>query len=168
MMPIQIPTSSSNPPRKPRPRTKRPTRKTKPKASKHATRALQSRNWRIRDEAAFSDQSLQRQLKYLLLCADEYGKCCWHGCGVEWVVWCCGGTCRLGRGEVEGDAGREEVEDADGGEGGEGYEKRVEAREGKAQKSGLVWRDEWECDFCGAECFCWTVGDGDGGQSIRC
>jgi hypothetical protein len=24
-------------------------------------------------------------------------------------------------------------------------------------KSCLVWRDEWECDFCGPECFCWTV-----------
>ncbi|KAH7088057.1 hypothetical protein FB567DRAFT_330530 [Paraphoma chrysanthemicola] len=20
-----------------------------------------------------------------------------------------------------------------------------------------TWRDEWECDFCGQECFCWTV-----------
>ncbi|KAH7077520.1 hypothetical protein BKA63DRAFT_508434 [Paraphoma chrysanthemicola] len=20
-----------------------------------------------------------------------------------------------------------------------------------------MWRDEWDCDFCGQECFCWTV-----------
>jgi hypothetical protein len=24
-------------------------------------------------------------------------------------------------------------------------------------ENGLVWRDEWECGFCGPECFCWTV-----------
>jgi hypothetical protein len=23
-----------------------------------------------------------------------------------------------------------------------------------------VRRDEWACDFCGPECFCWTVGGG--------
>jgi hypothetical protein len=24
-------------------------------------------------------------------------------------------------------------------------------------KSRLIWRDEWDCDFCGPDCFCWIV-----------
>lgn len=32
---------------------------------------------------------------------------------------------------------------------------------GRGEKGG-GWRDEWACDFCGLECFCWTVG-ADGG-----
>jgi hypothetical protein len=61
-------------------------------------------------------------------------------CGLEIRV--------LDRGDERGK--REEVEMEEG-------EKGVEAQKGRAAKSGLIWRDEWECDFCGPECFCWTA-----------
>jgi len=31
------------------------------------------------------------------------------------------------------------------------------AKEDNGMEKRLVCRDEWECDFCGPECFCWTV-----------
>ena len=39
-------------------------------------------------------------------------------------------------------------------------ELEVEAEEGWWSGSGIdcrIGRDSWECDFCGPECFCWTV-----------
>jgi hypothetical protein len=76
---------------------------------------------------------------------------------IEGWVWCCGGRCwewshHYGDEVVlEGGEGVKEVEVGDGleslclGKESEGEEKR--GKEG-------VGRDEWECDFCGSECFC--------------
>jgi hypothetical protein len=33
----------------------------------------------------------------------------------------------------------------------------AELRSGEKRKQECKGRDDWECDFCGLECFCWTV-----------
>jgi hypothetical protein len=33
-------------------------------------------------------------------------------------------------------------------------ERTVEVKEEVVEKREGRWRDEWECDFCGVECFC--------------
>lgn len=38
----------------------------------------------------------------------------------------------------------------------EGHSTEVEG-EGEEGYGGGNWRDRWECEFCGLECFCWTV-----------
>jgi hypothetical protein len=38
---------------------------------------------------------------------------------------------------------------------GLGDERKVEVKEEEVvEKREGRWRDEWECDFCGVECFC--------------
>lgn len=76
-------------------------------------------------------------------------------------MWCCGWTCwdnSIEEGGVKG-------EDGDGGceKEGEGkvpVEMQVELLEKMVDRPLRgVCRDEWECDFCGAECFCeWILG----------
>jgi len=46
----------------------------------------------------------------------------------------------------------------DGGEGSAQNDK--EEGKGANQEVKYVRRDEWACDFCGPEWFCWTVGVG--------
>ncbi|KAF2828694.1 hypothetical protein CC86DRAFT_404591 [Ophiobolus disseminans] len=120
-----------------------------------------TKNWRHRsptktafDPTLFSEDSIQRQLAYLVprlhegyderysedfAFEDAHAKpeeCCWHACGsLEWI-WCCGHTCWMTGGEerAEGDEGV--VEDVpDSGEG-----KSVESRscEGVEDSLGVV------------------------------
>jgi hypothetical protein len=86
--------------------------------------------------------------------------CCWHHCGLEmgmegWVV-CCGGACAhtLPTSPITSeDIGAHEMVRED-------EKDRIEEVEVKEEMEGgrMLCRDEWGCDFCGLECFCWTVG----------
>jgi hypothetical protein len=85
-------------------------------------------------------------------------------------VWCCGGLCwewyhygDEGSGEVEVDALRDVLEEREVEETLEsvclGDESESGVLVGRAKEEETMedrWRcrDEWECDFCGWECFC--------------
>jgi hypothetical protein len=97
---------------------------------------------------------------------DEERCCCWHVCDREGVLWCCGGLCWgwLEVGETEEEEGGKR--DFDGrverGEGilgvdGVGRSGEVDVVSARVEESVKVrgrYRDDWECDFCGVECFC--------------
>jgi hypothetical protein len=135
-----------------------------------------------RDESGWSTETIRRQFGNLVPAqhveVEEreggYGACCWHNCEGEGWVWCCGGSCW--EWYHYGDEGFEEVEVEVGvdtvGEVSEEREMeemveilclREESEGGvlvgrakgeeKVERKGK-WRDEWECEFCGWECFC--------------
>lgn len=108
-------------------------------------------------------------------------------------VWCCGGTCAcledtLAPGSpAHGDDGFEHIAvEMDAGEGMSLHSRLpvsmsapespriVELVGESVNGKKMLWRDEWECDFCGSGCFCWTVdekggdgvGDGDEGGDV--
>jgi hypothetical protein len=93
------------------------------------------------------------------------GGCCWHVCGREGWVWCCGGSCwewfhgdaglhEVGSEKVDGVELCESLETVCSGDGSEFEVGRVrEEKEQEVEREGR-YRDEWECDFCGVECFC--------------
>jgi hypothetical protein len=166
-------------------------RRSKNSSTLNSFRAQRSRNWRIRncnrDESGWSAETIRRQFGNLVpaqhveIEEEEnwdgevgYGACCWHMCGSQRWVWCCGGLCwewyhygDEGCGEVEvkvevdtvGEVREErEVEEMleilclrEESEGGV-LVGRAKGEE-KVERKGK-WRDEWECDFCGKECFC--------------
>jgi hypothetical protein len=151
-------------------------------------RHLDSTNWRDRSHLSacdhFSENSIQRQLQYLVVTSPESDRrpgkirekgCCWHQC--EWWVWCCGYTCRDTAGQDVGveEYGHVRFDGEREGREGEGAAMTEHADDAGADYEGTVYnetegelardvkgvrRDEWACDFCGPECFCWTVGGG--------
>jgi hypothetical protein len=165
-----------------------------PKPSSHrkkSTKHLRSRNWRSRDDTyanlSFSEDTIQRQLNYLVPSHDRRG-CCWHECAWEGYVWCCGHTCwhESQKCDVDKTTQEEEeyfIQNKGAGEeassnmaaldtskcgnsepcGCEGEEvvRHVEKEEEEkpvARPMRMLYRDEWDCDFCGPECFCdWVV-----------
>jgi hypothetical protein len=173
----------------------------KPTHRRKTPKYLRSRNWRSHDEnynLSFSEESIQRQLNYLVPRYD-HRECCWHECAWEGYVWCCGHTCwaqsqKGDRGGGGGDVDRDvtaheekgyftqnkgEEEDAssdmstqDISKSGEvpkhrscevKEEMRDETQEKEEEKPVArprrqLYRDEWDCDFCGPKCFCdWAV-----------
>ncbi|KAH3980794.1 hypothetical protein HBI42_063670 [Parastagonospora nodorum] len=123
----------------------------KPQNRKKTPRYLRSRNWRDRaasSTSSFSEDTIQRQLNYLVPRHEEPG-CCWHACGWEGFVWCCGRTCW-----ANDESARENVENVEG-----CVEVQVLTEKKVDRPLRALCRDEWECDFCGAECFCeWVLG----------
>lgn len=69
----------------------------------------------------------------------------------------------VGDGGVESGAGDEKVgceerndDEVGAAERDVGSKDRGSKDVGEKEELGL-YRDEWDCDFCGPECFCWTV-----------
>lgn len=82
------------------------------------------------------------------------------------MVWCCGGVCVFIGGGVGGSPGAFDEDDGlvlvlglvdEGNASGWGCEVEeqldmVQMKEGEAGE--MLCRDEWDCQFCGLECFC--------------
>lgn len=109
-------------------------------------------------------------------------ECCFHGHGEGYCrqIICCGLSCGLWggweKGFLEGEYRCGDNGQVQGHEGGDiGVEEEISSTELAIERHGLIDRSgseeeiqgaemrkcNWECGFCGSECFCWTVDEED-------